>query len=377
MKDSCIKFSAVGDISLGDHPLCIGFGAYSKFKAVPPIYPFEKVLAQLKKAELLFGNLECALSKENLKANDYDSSQMRGDSRHIKGLVEAGFKVLNFANNHCMQHGTEPFLETVRLLEEYNINYCGVNLENHLKGSPSIIELNGIKVAFLGYSSRPRQYFSRNPLYSEGNINSIEKDIIDVKEKVDSVIVSLHWGDEFIEKPSPEEISMGRKLIDAGAGLIIGHHPHILRGIENYKHGVIIYSLGNFVCDMVWDRRLRESLIFCCDITKQGMENIELTPVFINDNYQPEIMDEDSGRALLLNVRKLSEDLNAETLSSFNKKLFNYQKEADDAQRLYRKKSHLFFISKIYKVSPIMPFRQIMTYVKNRANEFSKKPAQN
>ena len=233
MKDSHIKFSAVGDIALGDHPLCIGFGAYSKFKAFSPVYPFEHVLDQLQKSELLFGNLECALSKENLKANDYDSSQMRGDARHIKGLVEAGFKVLNFANNHCMQHGTEPFLETVRLLEEYNINYCGVNLENHLKGSPSIFELNGIKIAFLGYSLRPRQCFTRNPFYSEGNINGIEKDIFAVKEKVDSVIVSLHWGDEFIEKPSPEEISMGRKLIDAGAGLIIGHHPHVLRGIEN------------------------------------------------------------------------------------------------------------------------------------------------
>ncbi len=374
MSDSYIKFSAVGDITFGDHPLCIGFGAYSKFKSLPPIYPFEHVMGEFEKSDLLFGNLECVLSPEKSVNNDYDSVQMRGDLNHIKGLVEAGFKVLNFANNHCMQHGEEPFLETVRLLETYNINYCGVNTEDHLAGRPALVELNGIRVAFLGYSSRPRQYFTREPLYSEGYTKGIEKDIASVRNKADAIIVSLHWGDEFIEQPSPEEISMGRQLIDAGADLIIGHHPHVLRGVENYKKGVIVYSLGNFVCDMVWDRRLRESLIFNCNITKHGIENVELTPVFINDNYQPVLMNENSGKDLLSKIHRLSEEISAENLSSFDEKLGNYQKEADDAQRLYRKKSHRFFIANIYKFSPLILLRQIMTYLKNRMNEHIKRP---
>ncbi len=370
MKDLSIRFSAVGDIALGDHPLCIGFGAYSKFKVFPPNYPFEHVSEILKKSELLFGNLECVLSTDNKHNNDYKSIQMRGHSHHIEGLAEAGFKVLNFANNHCMQHGIKFFIETVRLMERYNISHCGVNAENHLVGIPTIIKRNQIKVAFLGYSLRPRQYFTHNPPYSEGHAQGIENDIIAVQNNVDVVIVSLHWGDEFIQQPSLEEISIGRNLIDAGADLIIGHHPHVLRGIEKYKEGVIIYSLGNFVCDMVWDRRLRESLIFNCNITKQGIKNIELTPIFINENYQPELMDESSGKELLLKIWKISNELNDEDLSSYNEKLNKYQKKANFAQRYYRKKSHRYFIKNIYKFSPIILFWQIITYLKNRLNEF-------
>lgn len=365
-----IKFSAVGDIAFGDHPMCIGFGAYSRFKSFPPVYPFEHVLSQLKRADILFGNLECALLPEGSNVHDYDAIQMKGETRHIKGLAEAGFKVLNFANNHCMQHGEESFRGTVHLLEQNNINYCGVNYDNHLIGKPLVVELNTIKVAFLGYSLRPRQYFERNPLYSEGNTESIVQDVIDVKGKVDFVIVSLHWGDEFIERPSPEEISIGRRLIDAGTDLIIGHHPHVLRGIENYKQGVIIYSLGNFVCDMVWDNRLRESLIFSCDITKHGIENMELTPVFINDNFQPEIMVKNSGKTLLHKVYRLSEALQAETLSDFDEQLKQYQQDALDAQMLFRKKSHRFFLTNIYRYKPQILLQQIMVFFRNRAKEF-------
>lgn len=370
MMKSRIRFSAVGDIAFGDHPLCIGFGAYSRFKSFPPVYPFENVLSQLKRADILFGNLECALLQEKLNDNGYDAVQMKGEARHIKGLAEAGFKVLNFANNHCMQHGEESFRGTVHLLEQNNINYCGVNYDNHLIGKPVIVESNAIKIAFLGYSLRPRQYFEHNPLYSEGNIEGIVQDVIDVKEKADFVIVSLHWGDEFIERPSPEEICIGRRLIDAGADLIIGHHPHVLRGIENYKQGLIIYSLGNFVCDMVWDNRLRESLIFSCDITKNGIENMELTPVFINDNFQPEIMADSNGKTLLQKVHRLSETLQAETLSDFDEKLKQYQADASDAQMLFRKKSHRFFMANIYRFQPQILLQQLMMYFRNRAKEF-------
>ncbi|MGB9614356.1 MAG: CapA family protein, partial [Fervidobacterium sp.] len=159
MKKGVVRFSAVGDISLGDHPLCVGFGAHSKFKDLQVTFPYQYVTDVLHKADILFGNLECTLSEKGLKKGNYRSVQMRGKAEYVKGLVEAGFKILNVANNHSMQHGREAFLETVNLLESHGIQCCGVKDENHPGTKPSILEMNGMKIAFLGYSLRPRQYF--------------------------------------------------------------------------------------------------------------------------------------------------------------------------------------------------------------------------
>jgi len=371
MKNPEVRFSAVGDIALGDHPLCIGFGAHSTFKDLPVTFPFQHVLDHLRKADILFGNLECPLSEKALKRNDYKSVQMRGKAEYVKGLVEAGFKVLNLANNHSMQHGRDVFLETVSLLERHGIQYCGVNGESHSKTKPTIFEMNGMKLGFLGYSLRPRQYFTFDPLYSEGTLAGIDRDIDEVRHKVDTVIVSLHWGEEFIGYPAPEEIEMGRRIIEMGGDLIIGHHPHVLRRIERYRHGIIAYSLGNFVCDMIWDQRLRESLIFSCRITKQGIQDIELTPVYINDRYQPEIMDGRNGEILLSRIGSLSGGSFGEASISAEKGS-HYLKSVREAQSLYRMKSRRFFIARLCKYPVPILAQIVLSFMKNRVKDFSK-----
>jgi poly-gamma-glutamate synthesis protein (capsule biosynthesis protein) len=164
---------------------------------------------------------------------------------------------------------------------------------------------------------------------------------------------------------------MARKIIDAGADLIIGHHPHVLRGVENYKHGVIAYSLGNFVCDMAWDKRLRESLIFSCSLTKTGIRDIELTPVYINDTYQPEILKGQEGKDLLMRIQNLSEALSEEDLSSFDEKTCNYEKAAGEMLDAYRTKSHRYFLRHLHQYSMPVLADQIGTYLKRRI-EWSK-----
>jgi poly-gamma-glutamate synthesis protein (capsule biosynthesis protein) len=201
----------------------------------------------------------------------------------------------------------------------------------------------------------------------------MKHDMEKIRNEVDTVIVSLHWGDEFIQKPSPEEIMVARELINVGADLIIGHHPHVLRGIEHYKQGIIVYSLGNFVCDMIWDKHLCESLIFSCTITKEGIGKVELVPIYINNNYQPEIMKENDGKALLSKIYKMSKELEEETLSSFEKKVIQYQKEANEAERLYRRKSHRFFLSRFYKFPMLILIQQLSTYIRNRINDLNNK----
>lgn len=373
MKNKKIKFIAVGDIALGDHPLCVGFGAHSKFNKLEATFPFEKVLAEFDTADVLFGNMECPLSDFECRGQDYKAIQMRGDSKYAMGMMDAGFNVVNMANNHSMQHGSRAFLETVQLLNNHGIKCCGIRAENQMHSQACILEINGLRLAFLGYSLRPRQYFEYEPLYAEGTMDGITNDLYDIRRKVDKIIVSLHWGDEFIAYPSPAEINMGRRIIDAGADLIIGHHPHVVRGIERYKRGVIVYSLGNFVCDMVWDDSLRESVIFQCNITHSGIEDIELRPVFINDNYQPEVLTGQSGEALLSKVNRLSDELQHENVSRISEKLSEYQKTAREINRLYRSKSHRYFLSKIGNYPARILMQQIMVYLRNRKNEYLNK----
>ncbi len=367
-----VKFTAVGDITLGDHPMCAGFGAYSRFKDESPIFPFEKIQHIFQKADLSFGNLECAHSYVGLNKKDYHSIQMRGDPGHIQGLVEAGLDVVNVANNHTMQHGKEAFLDSIQALTAHDIKSCGASPQNHLIAEPSIIEANGISIAFLGYSLRPRQYFEYEPLYTEGHEKGITNDIHKIRDEVDIVIVSMHWGDEFIQRPSPEEIRLARHIIDAGANLIIGHHPHVLRGIEKYNNGYIVYSLGNFVCDMVWDESLRTSLIFECKLTPNGIKDVKLVPVYINNDFQPEQLAGKKAQTVLSKIDTLSQQLNAETLSNFELLTNNYLQEADTAQLRNRNQSYLFFLIWFWKYPPTILIQQLVTFFRNRFHEITR-----
>jgi gamma-polyglutamate biosynthesis protein CapA len=370
MNNNSIRFSAVGDVTLGDHPLCVGFGAYSRFREKDVLFPFLKVLRVLQRSELLFGNLECAHSGVGLRRGDLNSVQMRGDERHIEALAQAGFKVVNVANNHSVQHGTDAFLDTVKQLRKSNIACCGLAAdEKATRAKAAIHNQNGLSVGFLGYSLRPRQYFEYVPPYAEGHLDSMLEDVRQLKEKVHAVVVSVHWGEEFIQRPSPEEVKMARLLVDAGADLIIGHHPHVLRGVERYRKGYIVYSLGNFVCDMVWDDTLRTSLIFECLITSAGIQDVNFVPTYTNEHYQPEVLGGEKAHAVFQRLDELAqeiEDVRSEELALASQR---YLQDADTVHRHIRSKSQRFFLSSFWKCPVPILLQQLLTYARNRIHE--------
>ena len=199
------------------------------FEKEEPLFPFRATLPALQHAELLFGNLECTHSSLGMRRSNYHSVQMRGEPRILDALPKAGFKVVNVANNHSLQHGVDTFSDTVAMLERSGLECCGVAADRQAtRSKPVIVQQNGLTIGFLGYSLRPRQYFDHLPLYAEGHPESMVLDVADLRSMTDVVIVSLHWGEEFIQEPAPHEIRLARQLVDAGATLIIGHHPHVL-----------------------------------------------------------------------------------------------------------------------------------------------------
>ncbi len=369
MSNNPVLFTAVGDITLGDHPMCAGFGAHSRFIKESPVFPFEHVKEVFHKSDLTFGNLECTHSNLDLQKDDLGSIQMRGSPVQIPGLAEAGIDIVNVANNHTMQHGKEAFLDSIKNLEMNGIKHFGDNPEDHLVGKPAIVEKNGLKIAFLGYSLRPRQYFEYEPYYTEGTKEGILADIERVKPEADLIVISLHWGDEFIRRPSPMEIHLARQIIDSGADLIIGHHPHVLKGIEKYKKAYIVYSLGNFICDMAWDNSLTNSLIFQCHFTKNGIQDINLIPAWINQNYQPEILADRNAKLLLNEIKTLSEDIEQENLDGIEEKNKIYIKDADLAQQKNRKQCHRYFLFRIWKFLVAIVIQQFAKFFSNRVHE--------
>lgn len=368
--DRTVLIRAVGDIALGDHPLCAGFGTHSRCRGEPPAFPFRYVQPLLEGADILFGNLECTLSALGLRPRDYHSVQMRGQPGYVAALKAARFDVLNHANNHSMQHGAETFLDTVRMLQEAGIEVCGVAASDYRSAVPAIVERNGLNVAFLGYSLRPRQYFTREPLYAEGCRRSILADLVSARRTSDAVVVSLHWGDEFIDRPSAEDVDLAHDIMDAGAHLVIGHHPHVLRGIEPYGHGYIVYSLGNFVCDMLWNEPLRESAILECRVTAEKVTELKLIPLRIGDDCRPAPLAGTAAAALTRRIDGLSAALAGRGAHRAGEgEIADYRRAADLAHREERRKAHRYFLRNVARFPPGLLVQQIVTWGRNRLAE--------
>jgi poly-gamma-glutamate synthesis protein (capsule biosynthesis protein) len=363
-----VVLHAVGDIALGDHPLCTGFGTHSRSRRHPPEFPFGHVTDVLGTADIRFGNLECTLSEHGLRHNDYHSVQMRGYPGYVKGLVGAGFQVLNVANNHSMQHGPEPFGETVGMLRKAGIGVCGVR--NGHASAPVITTAHGLRVAFIGYSLRPRQYFTDEPLYAEGRPDGIVADVRAARSQCDILVVSLHWGDEFIDHPSPADVQLAHAVVDAGADLIIGHHPHVLRGVERYGRGWIVYSLGNFVCDMLWSEELRETAICECRLSRAGVHQVRLIPVRINDDCQPVPLTGPAAARLEQRLAALSSGLVRNGTASIPPQdVSTYEQAAYAAHSLQRRRSHRYFLRNAYRFPPRILAAQLLTFARNRMAE--------
>lgn len=273
-----LKIYAVGDIMLGEQPLCNNFGVSSIIKLKGSDYLFDNVRSLFNDGNIVFGNLECSIMNEN-SANDQKHKFFCAESSVIEGLKRANFNVLSVANNHIMENKDVLFRSTVQMLRDNNIHPVGI--ANEIE----IINEKGYKIAFLAYSfiedNIPDSGY--NKIRSE---DPILQDIQKIRSDVDLVIISLHWGYEYVPYPSPDQIRIGRKLVDAGADIILGGHPHVIQSYEIYKNRPIFYSLGNFIFDQTYIPITKEA--FVADITiydSLDSMDIRIIPIIIDDNY--------------------------------------------------------------------------------------------
>jgi len=262
-------------------------------------FPFSKIAKDLNEADILFGNLEGPISDKGIKVGSIYSFRAKPEA--IEGLTFAGFNLISLANNHAFDYGREALEDTFLRLKTAGVNYVGAGFNEGEAYSLIIKEVNGatgspqVKIGFLAYTNlgpeswKAGEKNSGIAWVSGEDMEKIKENIKSAKEKVDILIVSLHAGEEYAAEPIQFQIEFSKAAIDAGADLVIGHHPHVVQKSEKYKDKWIFYSLGNFVFDQSFSQETMSGEILEI-LIKDGKIN-ELIPkkIKINEFFQPEI----------------------------------------------------------------------------------------
>jgi poly-gamma-glutamate capsule biosynthesis protein CapA/YwtB (metallophosphatase superfamily) len=281
-----VNLQAVGDMMLARS---VGEQVLSK----GPEIVFAGVQDVLASADVLVGNLECALTTSGSpqpKSFAFAAPPQAGQS-----LVLSGVTVLSLANNHAMDFGVEGLFETRKTLEQLGIASVGAGANAVEAHSPVFLERNGLQLAFLAYVDVPAEnggfdtqaWIATNtqPGVAWADLTQITADVTAAKAKADVVIVLLHSGyevDTYIPSIAPNQREEAQAAIDAGAALVIGSHSHILQPIEWYHGGLIAYSLGNFVFDN-YRGIANASIILRVVLTSTGVESYDWAPVLIEN----------------------------------------------------------------------------------------------
>lgn len=295
-----IVINAVGDIMLAG-------SAHSTLLKEGFDYPFSRVAQDLQRGDLAIGNLEAPLAH---RGNEFVDKKFRFkvSPDAAPALKRAGFSIFSLANNHMLDYGDKALQETIDTLSRQGIAMVGAGMDLDAARRVSIIEVKGKKVAFLAYSlTLPAEFFAaRNrPGTAPAYPALFEADIRSARALADYVVVSFHWGKEGASKPSGTQVGFAHRAIDAGADVVIGHHPHVLQGVEQYRQGVIFYSLGNFAFGSM---SKTSDLGAIARITlERGVKGVELIPVNVRNaevRFQPRLF---SGKAREKAVARMAE----------------------------------------------------------------------
>jgi poly-gamma-glutamate capsule biosynthesis protein CapA/YwtB (metallophosphatase superfamily) len=311
---------------------------------------FARARDELRRADIAFCQLEVNLTERGVRLPQVrHTHRARASTAHA--IKDAGFSVVSFAGNHCLDWGPEGLHDTLQNLRAAQLEAVGAGADIVQARKPVVIEKPGLRVAFLAYCSilpahywadvhRPgcapmRAFTIYEPIEPDQpgtparvhtyahreDLDALRADIAAARSRADVVVVSLHWGIHFVPAVIADyQREVGHAAIDAGADLILGHHAHILKGVEVYRGKTIFHSLGNFAVDLRMDKAHAESkgfkeiqvlhpdwvpdfdslynfppesrmtMIASARLTPQGVSQVGFLPAYINRDAQPEIV---------------------------------------------------------------------------------------
>lgn len=291
-----IVVSFAGDCTIGTD------ASFSRKTSLPQVladndndfkYFFSGVKEIFQADDLTLVNLETTLTDATRPA--VKQFRFRGDPAYAGILKEGSVEVVNIANNHTMDYLQKGFDDTRAALEKAGVEYSG---REYLP----VIDVKGVKVAFIGYT------------IWDGEVRKkLLKSLKQAREEAQVVIVSFHWGVERDYSQNDDQISLARYAIDNGADAVIGHHPHVLQGVEYYKGRYIAYSLGNFCFGGNSNPADKDSMIFQNEFEiKQGRlvkVEAEIIPCSISssknkNDYRPVVLEGAEGARVLEKIKR-------------------------------------------------------------------------
>jgi len=233
--------------------------------------------------DLMMVNLENAVTQSADSIEKEFVFKMKPE--YLSQLCDAGISIVNCANNHTADFGIEGILETIQQLDSAGIQHTGIGRNLSEARKPVILNVNGIRIGFLGYGGEAFIASSTQPGTTSRSRWLILEDIKRLRPRVDFIVINIHWGEELETVPDSNQIILAHRMIDGGADLIVGHHPHVLQGIERYHRKIIAYSLGNFVFGGNSRSANSETAVLKVRFAKDTME-VYAVPVSVR-NWQP------------------------------------------------------------------------------------------
>lgn len=255
------------------------------------LYPFTYTADFLRGFDLTIGNLECVISKlGNPLPKLYT---FRGDPQAYDRLLNAGFDLVSVANNHSGDYGKAAFLDELLALPTHGITPIGGGQNKQQAHAPVLKTVHGTTLAFLAYDEIEPYSFAATattPGHAWLNEVDLRQNIAQARASANFVIVFVHWGIEYLNSLTAHQRFLAQVAIDAGADLVVGAHPHVIEPYEMYKDKLIIYSLGNFVFDNMYDEVVRRGNILTLTVQKNQLLSWKLVPTRIGGWGEPSLL---------------------------------------------------------------------------------------
>jgi poly-gamma-glutamate capsule biosynthesis protein CapA/YwtB (metallophosphatase superfamily) len=237
-----VRFLALGDINLGRR---LG----QKILSGDTLHPFTNVRGVFAAHDLVFGNLESAISDQRGETESPGSNIVFcAPPAAAWSLKRGGVDFVSIANNHALDYGEKGRRETMSYLRRAGVGFAGTSDEPSALAGPAFVERNGIRFAFFACTALMNQPGTGwKGRIAAADTGTLLPRIRAYRDSADVVVVSYHGGNEYADHPAEASVRFARNVIDAGADLFLGHHPHVPYGVERRGKGLIVHSLGNFV----------------------------------------------------------------------------------------------------------------------------------
>ncbi|HHS13622.1 MAG TPA: CapA family protein [bacterium] len=304
-----LTLAAVGDLMMGGRvlPFIELYGMH---------YPFDSTRATIRSADIAMANLEAPFT---LTGKPFEKTYtFRVPPDLAPALADAGFDVMTLANNHILDFGPEGLTETMETLDRLSVLYCGAGKDRKQAERAAVLETGGWRVGFLAYSmTYPSEFWADQNRGGAAypHPRRMQRQIASLADSVDAVVVSFHWGGERLPVPREYQRHFAHMAVDAGAHLIIGHHPHVLQGVEIYRGAFIAYSLGNYVFGSY--SMTSQGLMLWAAFQNRALHSVRLLPMDVNNHrvaFQPRFLRGAAMKACLDEVIRLSGALNEKSL---------------------------------------------------------------